>query len=56
MEKSSEVQRYWKKTKEILSNKKYQNIIVISLFLLTLFIGINIRVQPMIKQQEITRH
>ncbi|MEA3414144.1 MAG: STT3 domain-containing protein, partial [Nanoarchaeota archaeon] len=50
MDINPEIKKYWKDTKNFLSNKKVQNIIFIILFLTTLFIGAYIRLQPVINE------
>lgn len=47
MEKG-DFKKYWPVVLDFLKNKKFQNIAVIILFLITLFIGINIRIQPIL--------
>ena len=48
MAKDSEIKKYWDRTKDIVKTKRFQNISVIVLFLLTLYIGVNIRMQPIV--------
>jgi len=45
---NSDMKKYFDGTKKVLQNKKFQNIAVIVLFLITLFIGVNIRIQPIV--------
>ncbi len=48
MSSSYDFKKYFASAKKVVQNKKFQNILVAILFLLVLFVGVNIRIQPIV--------